>query len=582
MPGRFYQFASDASFASLDARAASDVVEVVWRTGRQARLRMDLTGRMVEGLRSLPTTFDAATFRRSLGDDDAADLVLRHLKRRGLVEVLGGPQSRVRIEGPAGRELADWSIDTGGRARAVDLLLGDDVMLAATFGAFAASRPRGHLAGWIRFGPGEVEVGPLVAPSAAAPFVARRHPRPEIPCVEARFAEVSGALQSLLRRVLRARKVPAVTAHLEMDWSVESCVWRVTSSYDALPAGAIALAYAEASIEERVDGWAITPDAFASATIARAEALERFALRRRDLARRAPEAVRLTSLAGARGLAFDYFRALSRDAGSHTFCVARPEQRRGKSRTVPLDWIYFGPSPGIANSNGAAFGPTLAAAIGSGRREVVERDLVIRAWYGLRPSRELLERETASPRIERWRSAARDRGLDAHWFLLGDRAPGGCERATVYCVLASPRPPYVSTGSATRPDLLAAVEKAFFEAAGRHLSHLQLIADIGLRAFVRRGLTRLSGDPRAMMLQHYGEYWAARKDAFAAIVARLGRPRGSAGRPLEQEPLLVRRHHSTAFRDGGRRQGPPPRRSAASNLPRAPPRPRASARRPGG
>ncbi len=461
-------------------------------------------------------------------------LVLRHLKRRGLVEVLGGPQSRVRIEGPAGRELADWRIDTGGRGRAIDLLLGDDVMLAATFGAFAASRPRGRLAGWIRFGPGEVEVGPLVAPSAAAPFVARRHPRPEIPCVEARFAEVSGALRSLLRRVLRARKVPAGSAHLEVDWSVESCVWRVTSSYDALPAGAIALAYAEASIEERADGWGITPDAFASATIARAEALERFALRRRDLARRAPEAVRLPSLAGARGLAFDYFRALSRDAGSHTLCVARPEQRRGKCRTVPLDWIYFSPSPGIANSNGAAFGPTLAAAIGSGRREVVERDLVIRAWYGLRPSRELLEREIASPRIERWRSAARDRGLDAHWFLLGDRAPGGCERATVYCVLASPRPPYVSTGSATRSDLLAAVEKAFFEAAGRHLSHLQLIADVGLRAFVRRGPRRLSGDPRAMMLQHYGEYWAARKDAFPEIVARLGRPRGGAGRPLNR------------------------------------------------
>ena len=209
------------------------------------------------------------------------------------------------------------------------------------------------------------------------------------------------------------------------------------------------------------------------------------------------------SLAAADSRSTTSARSL-RDAASHTFCVARPEQRRGKSHTVPLDWIYFSPSPGIANSNGAAFGPTLAAAIGSGRREVVERDLVIRAWYGLRPSRELLERETASPRIERWRSAARDRGLDAHWFLLGDRAPGGCERATVYCVLASPRPPYVSTGSATRPNLLAAVEKAFFEAAGRHLSHLQLIADVGLRAFVRRALKRLSGDPRAMMLQHYG------------------------------------------------------------------------------
>ena len=73
MPGRFYQFASDASFASLDARAASDSVEVVWRLGRRARLSMDLTGRMVEGLRSLPTAFDAATFRRSLGDDHAAD-----------------------------------------------------------------------------------------------------------------------------------------------------------------------------------------------------------------------------------------------------------------------------------------------------------------------------------------------------------------------------------------------------------------------------------------------------------------------------------------------------------------------------
>ena len=513
---------------------------------------MDLTGRMVEGLRSLPTAFDAATFRRSLGDDHAADLVLRHLKRRGLVEVLGGPQSRVRIEGPAGRELADWSIDTGGRARAVDLLLGDDVTLAATFGAFAVSRPRGHLAGWIRFGPGEVEVGPLVAPSAAAPFVARRHPRPEIPaaCVEARFAEVSGALRSLLRRVLRARKVPAGTAHLEMDWSVESCVWRVTSSYDALPAGAIALAYADASIDERVDGWGITPDAFASATIARAEALERFALRRRDLARRVPEAVRLTSLAGARGLAFDYFRALSRDAASHTVCVARPEQRRGKSHTVPLDWIYFSPSPGIANSNGAAFGPTLAAAIGSGRREVVERDLVIRAWYGLRPSRELLERETASPRIERWRSGARDRGLDAHWFLLGDRAPGGCERATVYCVLASPRPPYISTGSATRPDLLAAVEKAFFEAAGCHLSYLQLIADVGLRAFVRRALKRLSGDPRAMMLQHYGEDLGR---AEGRVCGNCGATRPAAwqrGTSAQQEPLLVRRHHSTALRNG--------------------------------
>ena len=307
-------------------------------------------------------------------------------------------------------------------------------------------------------------------------------------------------------RVLRARTVPAGTAHLEVDWRVNTRVWRVTSSYEAVPAGAIALAYADASIDERVDGWGTTPNALASATIARAEALERFALRRRDLARRVPDSVRLTSLAGARGLAFDYFRALSRVAASHTVCVARPEQGRGKSYTVPFDWIYFSPSPGIANSNGAAFGPTLTAAIASARREVVERDLVIRAWYGLRPSRALLERETASPRIERWRSGARDRGLDVHWFLLGDRAPGGCERSTVYCVLASPRPPYISTGSATRPDLLTAVEKAFFEAAGCHLSHLQLIADIGLRAFVRRALKRLSGDPRVMTLQHYGQY----------------------------------------------------------------------------
>ncbi len=531
-----YRFASDASFAALDATADSDLVEVVWRTGRLARVSMDLASRMVEGLRSLPTVFDAATFRRSLGDDHAADLVLRHLKRRGLIEALGRPQSHVRIEGPAGRKLADWRLDTGGRARAVDLLVGDDVTLAATFGAFAVSRPRGRLVGWIRLGPGEVEVCPLTAPRAASPFVARRRPRSEIPAgaVEARFAEVSGALRSLLRRVLHAKKPPAGTAHLEMDWSVAPCVWQVTSSYDAIPAGAIALAYAEASIQDRVDGWGITPDAFASATIARAEALERFALRRRDLARRAPEAARLTSLAGARGLAFDYYRALSRGAASHALCVARPEHRQGKPHAVPLDWIYFGPSPGIVNSNGAAFGPTLAAAIGSGRREIVERDLVIRAWYGLRPSRELLEREIASPRIERWRNAARDRGLDVHWFLLGDWAPGSCERTTVYCVLASQRPPYISTGSATRPDLVAAVEKAFFEAAGCHLFYLQRIAAVGPRAFVRRALKRLSGDPRTMMLQHYGEYWAARKDAFAAIVARLCRPRGSAGRPLDK------------------------------------------------
>src|SRR5262249_51227193 len=147
--------------------------------------------------------------------------------------------------------------------------------------------------------------------------------------------------------------------------------------------GAIEVAYELASVDGAGSGYGVAADADRAALIARCEALERFALGRDDLVPRIPGAARLPSLAKMPGLAFDFFRALAARpaqqsrSGPAALCVVRPVAGRGSPHSAPVDWVYFSPTQ-VANSNGAAFGKTVAAAVDGGRREIIERDLLLR------------------------------------------------------------------------------------------------------------------------------------------------------------------------------------------------------------
>jgi hypothetical protein len=286
----------------------------------------------------------------------------------------------------------------------------------------------------------------------------------------------------------------------------------------------IPLAYVASAIEGDWLGFGVSDQRRVAQTRARCEAVERFALFH-------PEATRARALHGsaslerAPGLMFEYFRTVAPAEGAGALrdrfrvarCVADPHVRR----LVPVEWIYIGSSP-AANTNGSAFGKTLAAAIDSARRELIERDLLLRAWYGLARSRELTARERSSPVLARWHAAARENGLAARWFLLG--RPGAL--VTVVCVLGGTAPPHFGSGSSTGPSLVRAAEKAFFEAAGSHAAHVEAARRAGPGRFVRRSLARAAGDPAKFRLLTFEAFWAARMPrAMTEVCARFNRPR---------------------------------------------------------
>ena len=236
----------------------------------------------------------------------------------------------------------------------------------------------------------------------------------------------------------------------------------------------------------------------------------------------------MASLVRTRGLMFDFFRtaapASAQGEARERFRLARAVAGRGHRAVglMPVEWIYLGQSP-AANTNGTAFGVTHREAIRSALRELVERDLLLRAWYGLVQSREITGALKQHPSIEQWRHAALARGLRARWFALGDDRHA---LATVVCTLGSDAPPHFGSGSATRPNIVSAAEKAFLEAAGSHLGHVMAAATAGRRRFVRTALGHVAGPAAAFRRTAFESYWAARgADGLAEIAARFSRSR---------------------------------------------------------
>ena len=347
-------------------------------------------------------------------------------------------------------------------------------------------------------------------------------------------------LRHLLRRGIVVReRAPKARAHVEEPgptsrivtaWQAPAGARRIVTRPIEVPAGVVPLAYVGASIDGEWTGFGVSPDPGVAERTARYEALERFAVLHPELTRSTPSARHLASLQAAittaPGLMFEFFREVAPPAPTgeprERFRLARSIVGRRARGLVPIEWIYLGRSP-AASTNGTAFGLTLGAAIQSAQRELVERDLLLRAWYGLVRSQEITRDLVRHPAIERWRFAALAMGLSPRWFLLG--GDGGA-LTTVVCVVGSGEPPHFGSGSATRPDVVSASEKAFLEAAGSHLGHVMAARRLGRQRFVRAALKRAAGAPGAFRLSAFESYWAARvPEGLAEIAERFSRPR---------------------------------------------------------
>jgi len=291
-----------------------------------------------------------------------------------------------------------------------------------------------------------------------------------------------------------------------------------------MPDGAVRLVYRSASLDADGDdiGIGIHVSASHARRAARCEAVERRGLLRPDLTRPEGEHKGLRSLEMCRGLTFDYLRAvapISRDTRPGARDRAACLVGTGLSpRLLPSSWIYIGASA-AANTNGCAFGRDLASAISSATNELIERDTLLRAWYGVAPSRALTTGELATPAIAYCSALAAAQDLTAQWFVLGRGRP-----ITVACVLNGRRVSHLGLGSATRPSLEAAATKAFFESAGSHLGHVSACATMGPRRFIRLRKSWDRTPPADLHRSAFEAYWACDPVASAtAISARFGR-----------------------------------------------------------
>lgn len=291
-----------------------------------------------------------------------------------------------------------------------------------------------------------------------------------------------------------------------------------------LPAGVVRLHYRQATLNSTPHGFGASTSSTGAAVSARGEAWERHALLDPGLARPEPRPRRIGSCADARGLAFDYLRAAAPlEHDHHTAVADRVCRRFDSTRPVamfPGRWIYLDASA-ASNSNGVAAGPTRARAIEAARLELIERDTLLRAWYGLVASRPFDADERADRSVRRLERAAAAVDLHARWFVLG----AGRE-CTVTCILAGARAPHLGLGSATRASLPDAARKAFIEAAGSHLAHVLVHRQLGARAFARLAGRVMTCRPGESHRRYFETFWAAHpREAAREIAARFSQRR---------------------------------------------------------
>lgn len=317
------------------------------------------------------------------------------------------------------------------------------------------------------------------------------------------------------------------------EWGSAAPSLRITSRPLPPHDGTLAFPAAIAAVDDEWLGFGIAGTAADAETAARCEALERLGVLRPDLARAERETRGGVPLGGARGLLFECLRDF---ASEHALGSASPAHRSLRDLhthrvrgSVPAAWLYIGASA-AANTNGVAFGRTLADALLSGQRELVERDRLLRAWYGRLPSHRLTASAVGALGLAPWRDRARASGLTVRWFVLGtDRTP------TVACVLHGDRAPHLGLGSATRASLADAAVKAFMEAAGSHLANVGIYLEHGPAHFTNT-VAQAQGPPAAFHRRMFEAWWAERAPEAAAEIAR----RLSRSRIDRRAPLPVR------------------------------------------
>ncbi|MFN7916877.1 MAG: YcaO-like family protein [Vicinamibacterales bacterium] len=293
--------------------------------------------------------------------------------------------------------------------------------------------------------------------------------------------------------------------------------------YHHVPHGVVTLAYRQGFIDAKPAGFGVSTSARRATAAARGEAFERHALLRPDLARPEPDLRGLRSVSAAHGVLFDFLRDTA-PLSSARFPAAVDRVSRscttGEGRGLfPGQWIYPDASP-ASNSNGVASGPTLGRATAAARLELIERDALLRAWYGVLASRPLTPDELARTALRTLRAKAAAVGLDTHWFALG-----GERTWTVTCVLSGVRAPHLGLGSAARPSLEDAASKAFFEAAGSHLGHVLAHRELGPRVFAGLAARTKTGVPGAVHRSLFETFWAAQPvEAVQELTRRFSRP----------------------------------------------------------
>lgn len=291
-----------------------------------------------------------------------------------------------------------------------------------------------------------------------------------------------------------------------------------------------ALEYHLASIDGAPAGFGVGTTARSARARARGEALETRALSTPALARPGATATR-DSVERWEGLYAAYMRSAApltvRPGAAGASLLVKPLHSGAPWRCMPGAWAYLAGSA-ATNSNGVAFAATLGAARRAAMFELIERDTLLRAWYGLVRSRPLSRTERALPALAGHGVRVQREGLSVRWFVLGTGRP-----VTVACVIYGTRSPQLGLGSATRDSLDLAATKAFLEAAGSCVGHAAAFDALGPRRFSRfvAGLRERSAE--RLHRRHFEALWATTPAESAAIIAaRFSRSR------LDSSPRL--------------------------------------------
>jgi hypothetical protein len=511
-----------------------EVLDVSWVT-ESAGLEV-LTLRMAEGtLRSLvdlPDAFTLGAFARAMGDHpDALDLAEVLLDHRIMIRIPDGTVL-VRIWHHE-TECQTWRLPSSIDFE-IRLLAGTERTLVKEFSAFAARQPETAFVGPLVLRHRDVQLGPVRWPAEVEPLVTRTVRTEWIPAAsERRLLKMSlPRVRNLLEECIAGGSWYALTTYglvEEYRYGPELITYEVNHSPPA-PAH-IRLCYFEASVEDGGVGSGTGRDAPTARAVAIGEAWERYALNRRDLAIAPPDSLpRISTFAG---IHFTYLGHLAPDLSDpFDSCAVTAVNGARAAAAAPTAWIYTYGSPSAANSNGAAYGETLADAIESGFREVIERDLLMRVWLGLAGSRELDDAELLDTKASHWRFLAAEQGLNASWYRLDSGT--NPNYVVVVCAAYGGAAPFVSVGAACRSSLGAAVEKAFFEAAGVRTLWSGEIQRWGRKGFCDRGRLFASEDDIEYDLVKMGWRWAADPAAPEAMHERFTAPLPPAD-PIEPE-----------------------------------------------